>query len=408
MVYEKQNLSNGRVLTAEHLRHMEDGIVAIGNQAYNATANAIKGYLSGTVVMADDVSPVEHNPVVKVRGKNLIPFPYYSTGGTINGITYTVNDDGSVTAKGTATSNAAFYLTYGLSGIKGTVFMSGCPSGGSISGTSGGGYSLRMNKSINGVEVTGGTDVGSGNKITLNGEPLRIYIVVLSGKTVDCNFRPMLNYGESAKDFVKSDLTTMLVSRYGKNLLNLTNSSLSNCTISGNGIKANANGVYYCELYANYLRSAVQNNDGKAMTFSVGNVATDSYFALVIMYTDGTYAQKSGTDKSVTLWLDHQGRTVQHVIVRPMARSAAFTDTTTIINNLMLEFSDTASAFEAYNGAGYTPNADGTVSDMTSLSPNMTILTNTIGATVECEYIRDSNKVIDKLINAITALGGTV
>jgi len=45
---------------------------------------------------------------------------------------------------------------------------------------------------------------------------------------------------------------------------------------------------------------------------------------------------------------------------------------------------------------------------MTSVSPNMTILTDTDGAIVECEYIRDSNKVIEKLTNAITALGGTV
>ncbi len=56
----------------------------------------------------------------------------------------------------------------------------------------------------------------------------------------------------------------------------------------------------------------------------------------------------------------------------------------------------------------YVPNADGTVPGITSLSPNMTILTDTEGVIVECEYNRDTNKVIEKLTNAITALGGTI
>ena len=47
--------------------------------------------------------------VVKSRGKNMIPFPYYSGMSLVtNGITFTANEDGSVTANGTATSNAFF------------------------------------------------------------------------------------------------------------------------------------------------------------------------------------------------------------------------------------------------------------------------------------------------------------
>lgn len=51
-------------------------------QAFSDTlglyANAIKGNVSGTTVTADDVSPIEHNVDVCVRGKNLLPY------GTIN------------------------------------------------------------------------------------------------------------------------------------------------------------------------------------------------------------------------------------------------------------------------------------------------------------------------------------
>lgn len=45
-------------------------------------------------------------------GKNLIPYPYYDTTKTINGVTFTLNDDYSVTVNGTSTSDAAaeFYF----------------------------------------------------------------------------------------------------------------------------------------------------------------------------------------------------------------------------------------------------------------------------------------------------------
>jgi hypothetical protein len=50
----------------------------------------------------------------KVQGelgaKNLLKFPYVSASQTVNGITFTVNDDGSVAVSGTATANAFFNL----------------------------------------------------------------------------------------------------------------------------------------------------------------------------------------------------------------------------------------------------------------------------------------------------------
>ena len=358
----------------------------------NEAAYAIKGKLSGAVVSADDVSTMEHNPVVKVRGKNLIPFPYSNNSGVVNGITYTVNDDGSVTAKGTATSNAALYLTYGLSGIKGTVFLSGCPAGGSISASNGGGYSLRMNKVVNGVEVTGGTDVGSGNKITLNGESIRVYIVVLSGKTVDCTFYPMLNYGDSANDFVKSELTNVTVRRCGKNIFEVTGKTQ---TINGVTFTVNANGTV-----------SVTGTAEKATFISLGKLhlipeekyrlsgspagsGFDTYMLYIHNNTTGadTYDLGEGKvftgkdgDIGVTIAV-YAGNTVNNLIFRPM-----------------VVYGEESGDFEPYNGAEYIPAADGTVSGVTSLSPNMTILTDTAGAIVECEYNVDTKTYIKNML----------
>lgn len=53
------------------------------------------------------------NPEVAVCGSNLIPFPYAEgTSKTMNGITFTVNDDGSITVDGTASALAFFTFNY--------------------------------------------------------------------------------------------------------------------------------------------------------------------------------------------------------------------------------------------------------------------------------------------------------
>lgn len=52
----------------------------------------------------------------------------------------------------------------------------------------------------------------------------------------------------------------------------------------------------------------------------------------------------------------------------------------------------------------YTPNANGTVDGVTNLYTNMSVMTDTDGALIDCEYNRDINKVIYNIESAITAL----
>ena len=49
---------------------------------------------------------------IDVRGKNLLPFPYFTTSSpfTNNGITYTINNDGTITVNGTATGRSSMPL----------------------------------------------------------------------------------------------------------------------------------------------------------------------------------------------------------------------------------------------------------------------------------------------------------
>lgn len=124
---------------------------------------------------------------VRVFGVQLITKTY--TSATINGITYTVNDDGSVTANGKATSNSFFLLS--MLPKANDIFLSGGKSE-SISIV----YTNMVNK--------GYKDVGNGiyipNQFDYEKYPnSRIQIQITEGTTVTNEIiRPMLNVGSTA------------------------------------------------------------------------------------------------------------------------------------------------------------------------------------------------------------------
>lgn len=79
-------------------------------------------------------------------------------------------------------------------------------------------------------------------------------------------------------------------------------------------------------------------------------------------------------------------------------------------DTLQIECGKTATEYEAYNGQMYSVNADGTVEGVKLLHP-VTYLTTDVdneNAVIHCDYNKDSNKVIEKLTNAIISLGGNV
>jgi hypothetical protein len=50
------------------------------------------------------------------------------------------------------------------------------------------------------------------------------------------------------------------------------------------------------------------------------------------------------------------------------------------------------------------PSADGAVSGLSAVSPTMTLMTDTPGVNIECEYSRDTNVVVNEIIEMISAL----
>lgn len=159
----------------------------------------IHGKKIGSVVRIDDAFDAEYAKVsctasVKKYGRNLLPYPYTDTTKTANGITFTDNGDGSVTANGTATADTGFmcqnFLNVSLP--KGNYTASGTPSGDSLT------YYINFAFKHNGATAYDSSDYGNGLHFSLpdGADKIYIFIRVKSGNTLhNVIFRPQLELG---------------------------------------------------------------------------------------------------------------------------------------------------------------------------------------------------------------------
>ena len=170
-----------------------------------ATINSKIGFMLNDGLTAKPFQPyfagLKHASIsgIKSTGRNLIPYPYNAASFTSEGITWTVNSDGSIAANGTATGNSIFVIQKASNFIlpAGTYTVSGANDGSQST------YNIQ----IGATPVVGGTpayyNATNGTKITLT-EPCKILIqaVVYNGYTANgLKFYPMKNYGETALPF---------------------------------------------------------------------------------------------------------------------------------------------------------------------------------------------------------------
>lgn len=157
------------------------------NRISSITAYGNNSQTSGTTT-----EPVSMNGVdnVKVCENNLLPNNASST--TTNGITYTVNSDKSVTAKGTSTGWATLVFTPNMTLSAGTYTAT-------IGNTSGGATVFVIAKNIQSEGSI--VQLNTGSKTFSISEPVKdyiAYITVAPSNTVDFTIYPMLNVGSTA------------------------------------------------------------------------------------------------------------------------------------------------------------------------------------------------------------------
>lgn len=353
----------------------------------NQLANTVKGYLSGAVVFADDVSPVEHSPKIWVHGKNLLNIPDTTVEGNYAWCNKVIGS--FELAPGTYTLSVDFLQ-------KGTNLSK--PS-----------ISARKYESVT-VQYASTSSLEASGRMKLTftipddekGFTLYAYSNVtantLETSCVFSNFQ--IEKGSVATEYTPYiDASTVELTRCGRSIF-----SKPQQIVSGEN-----------KPWTSVLVAAVKAPPGDYVaSCRFKQIGTDKSTVAMSVRTYNDYSVPFGDASSSAI----EGNLLKQFTVTPGSGgfqiflysnqpNVALT-TECSFENICVEVGTKSTGYEVYKGEKFTPNTDGTVPGVTSLSPNMTILTDTEGVIVECEYNRDTNKVIDKLINAITALGGTV
>ena len=208
----------------------------IGNGTRNRSSNALTLDWDGNLWTAGDVTATDsdgnnvslcetarimRDSLGMTKSKNLLK----NTAGTTtqNGITFTYNDDGSVTCNGTATADTNYIYTITLP-QNSSFILSGCPTGGSNST-----YSLFARDTATWSIVY--FDTGSGRTVkTGNYTTWQVVIRIPNGQTVnDMTFYPMLRkadiYADDAEYEPYSDDLQTQINELRQLIMTLTTST---------------------------------------------------------------------------------------------------------------------------------------------------------------------------------------
>ena len=343
----------------------------------NSYANAIKGKVTGELVKVDDVSPLVHNPVVKVHGKNFLDIPdtvvegNYAWCNTLIGSfdldpgTYTLSVD--FVQQGTDISKIS---------ISPRKYEEVTVQYGSISSTEESG-SLKVTFTIPANEK--GFSLYAYSNVTAN---------VLETRCTFSNFQ--IEKGTIATEYTPFiDASTVKVTRCGKAIFSKSTQIVSGVSKPWTSLLVAAVKV----PPGDYVVSCRFNQIGQDMS-TVG-ISARSYNDYTVPFGDDSSSEKSGyLEKAFTVPSGSGGFQIflySNMPNEPLTTECSF-------ENICVEVGSVATGYSLYNGAQYTPATDGSVSGITSISPNMTIFTDTEGVVVEMEYNRDTTKMFESYV----------
>lgn len=366
-------------------------------------SNALKGNASGSIVALKDVSPLEHNLGVRVESKNIFPYPYTETTKTVNGITFTDNGDGTITANGTATGRATFWAAVNIDYPNGDYVWSGCPSGGSQST-----YAINPfmkgkdgNFILNTLEYGSGVKASVTNGVSSVGFELRVYEGYTANNLV---FKPMLERNTTKSGYTPylANTEAVKVTSMGANLLDVgktkdnsgnnyeTYDAVTNTIIAhaANHAAWEKLGVLTPILPAGtYTMFKGNGYRSELCAFSVNNEVIEKF-------TNYNYNQKITFTVGEPFYL-----TIKYML------SASSYPCSASASDFMLVAGDVSGAeYEPYR----EPIEYAYGEDIKSIYPSTTLMTDTEGAVISVEYNKDINKAFAELQKAIISLGGNV
>ena len=382
------------------------------------SANAIKGNLIGQIVRADDVSPVEHELAVKVRAINLFDISKISTTSVkeseynVRGyITDVTEDSITIFTESTHTSNGYTICGKKLSEL--------CPN--LMVGDK---FTISADtESVNKFFYLGNPSLMTlmfGNSYTATEEMLNSSVIFyglsasasVSQGTGFCTISNIqIELGETATEYVPYiDPSNVKVRKHGKNLA--YGGTTPTSTSAGMTITREAGSSKF--VFNGTAEEAISMGATHPIFLQAGTYTVSVYgLNKVTSNFDRCYVLKN-SDKSVIVNEIMTDKPKTFTLTEPteVAISFVLSESTTYSNKfifLQMEQGDKATEYvECEEQTEYIPSSDGTVEGVVSLSQTMTLFTDTEVSVVECEYIKDSAAVIQKLVDAIVALGGTV
>lgn len=423
----------------------EENAKTYGKQTF---AGALKGEKLGGIVRLDDVSALDRRLDTVVSSKNIIPFPYMDgMNKTINGVTFTVSDDGSITVSGTATANAFFLLFEGPLSVKSGDTYTIKNIGNAAK------YDESYWMSFNIMDFDGNYSNSKTSEstdktftIAVGQKTIRhIGITVKSGYTANnIVIKPQIEEGTVSTAYTKhvSDLSGVSVKKYGKNFFDCygisansiekpdASCSLSNkynTTIDKKALSSASDVLtvtqsahpnetqkysytngYFCIGLSNLL-------EGQAYTLSFDFTATDDPFSMMSDFTDRSiYVLINGS--AMFYWKKVSGNrySVSFTYTKrtdsPLRRYIEFRlyGMSGTFSAFQLEPLSTASAYVPWSApTTYTVGADGTVQNLSAYEDVTTLATDNEGTVLKTKYSRDLSAAFTEIQNAIIALGGS-
>lgn len=191
------------------VKNFPDNVITASNIAFDSSDSELVSENINSAILEVNTKADENQNTLGYSAKNKLSYPYNETTHVDNGITWTDNGDGTVTANGTATANSSFYCKSRASEKKYNLpidnyILSGCPSGGSSST-----YELQLGRSNeSGAYVDIGREYGSGFEFEITKDtaelPLQVLMQIKSGVTVDnLVFKPMIRLANNKDDSYK-------------------------------------------------------------------------------------------------------------------------------------------------------------------------------------------------------------
>lgn len=376
-------------------------------RAVQGAANAIRKKVSGEVIRVDDVSPMEHYPEITVKSKNRFnAVEWMNAQYEMNGITITRNAD-KITINGTASTSFSCPVLRLIEPITVgktytcTVFrISG--TGNDVVAAIGEGTSQgvrdkfydcvsRENAESNSLSFTASYPYWTSLQLYFNSG------VSFSDLVIAIQFEE----SEVATEYTPYiDPTTVTMKRYAKNLLG----GYATHTVNGVTFTVHENGAISVEGTATAdagINTKIRVGPG---TYTVsgdlpGSILLDGDMYVWASVTQGIIARSHTGSGNRTFTLPDESYLDVYIRVKSgrVCKGEMFYP--------QIEAGTKATVFATHDTpVSHTPDSNGSVSGLSAVSPTMTLLTDTAGVNIECEYSRDTNKVVNEILEAIAAL----